>query len=281
MSTLIEKPHKVAIFPLFHFGVSEDLARKINKGFEFSNKVKLRLISKDEISFFREIPPGMWHEAAYLILGINKDTFVFEVEGVHDINQADHLTYEVQLAIRLQNRGTVFYKPFWLRENSKTIMVGCTNPPTPWEPKTYKLSISELEEIDNWVGRINKRDLEKNISLRVACERFSRSCEERRPDDKIIDLAVGFEALFAGDDASRIGYMGKFVGLGCSMLLGQSEEERKKISKLLEKTFSLRNDIVHTNKMQTKFEVNGRKYILHDFIIQIQEYLRNSLKKLL
>lgn len=153
---------------------------------------------------------------------------MFEVGGIEEISQAFRLVYEVQLAMRLQNVGIVFCKACWLGKNSKTIMFGCINSPTPWKPETHELSISEIEEIDNWVGKINKRDLEKNITFRVACERLSRSCEERRPDDKIIDLAIAFEALFSVEGTSRSGYMGKFVGLGCSMLLGQSEEDRKK-----------------------------------------------------
>lgn len=282
---MAQKSAKIAIYPLFNFQVSEELAEKIKNGFQFSNNVILRQIKGEEIGRFRETFPYLWGDGAYLISSINTKTFVFEVrdeiEFEEMVNRADRLVYEVLLAMRLHKSGMVFCKVFRVEENSKTIMGGSINPPTPWRPSIYQLSISEAEEVDKWVSRITKLDLERNSSFRVACERFSRSCEERRYDDKIIDLAIAFEALFTDDDSSRLGRMGKFVGLGCSMLLGQNAEDRKEISCFMEKAFSIRNKIVHNTNFEKIIEVNGKSYGMKDFIAQLQEYLRESIKKLL
>jgi len=269
---------RTAIYPLFNFQVSEELADTIKNGFQFFNKVMLRQIKKEEVERFRETFPYLWGDGAYLISLVTPKTFVFEVR---DADKSEQLVYEVILAMRLYKAGSVFCKVFIIEENSKTIMVGVINPPTPWKPRTYQLSINETEDVDKWVSRINKRDLERNSSFRIACERFNRSCEERRYDDKIIDLAIAFEALYTGEDSSRLEYMGKFVGLGCSMLLGQNAKDRKEISRFLEKAFNIRNKIVHNNNIITMINVNGKSYVIDDFITRLQEYLRDSIKKLL
>jgi len=116
-----QESDKTVIFPIFHFQVSEDLDRKFREGFEFSNRVKVRQIQKEELGRFREKPPGMWHDAAYLILEIKPNTFVFEVRDVEDIDQAFRLVYEVLLAMRLQSVGTIFYKVYSLEERHKEV----------------------------------------------------------------------------------------------------------------------------------------------------------------
>ena len=42
-----QESNKIAIFPIFNFKVSEELAEEIKNGFHFSNKVILRQIKKD------------------------------------------------------------------------------------------------------------------------------------------------------------------------------------------------------------------------------------------
>jgi hypothetical protein len=277
---LVQEPNIIVIYPIFNFQASEELAEKIKNGFQFSNKVILRQIEKEEVDRFYKTFPYLWGDGAYLISLINLKTFVFEVKD--EINRAERLVYEVLTSMRLHKpHGAVFCKLYRIEENSKTIESGCINPPAPWKPSTYQLSISEIEEVDEWIGKINKVNLDKNSSFRVACERFNRSYEERRDDDKIIDLAIAFEALFTGEDTTRLENMGKFVGLGCSMLLGQNAEDRKEISQFLEKAFHIRNGIVHNLKLETIVKVNGKEYRMKDFSIQLQKYLRDSIKKLL
>jgi hypothetical protein len=276
---LTQKSNSIAIFPIFNFQTSEELAKKIKNGFQFSNKVILRQIKKEELYRFRQTRYYLWGEGAYLIPLIGMKTFVFEVEG--EFSQASRLVYEVLLAMRLHKSESVFCKVYGLEKNSKTIEVGSINPPAPYKPSIYRLTLYEIEEVDRWVSKINKLNLDKVSSFRVACERFNRSYEERRYDDKIIDLAIAFEALFTGEDTTKLEYMGKFVGLGCSMLLGQNTKERKEIRKFLEKAFNLRNGIIHKRKFETIIKVSSKKYEMKDFSTQLQKYLRDSIKKLL
>ena len=274
---MTQETNKIAIYPLFNFQASEELADKLKNGFHFSNKAILRQIRNEEIDRFRQTYPYFWRDGAFLITEIRKKTFVFEIR---DNNRADLFVYEILLAMRLYKSGSIFCKLFRIEDKTKTIGFGSITPPVPTDQSTYLLSINELEEIDGLVNKINKLNLDKNNAFRVACERFSRSYEERREDDKIIDLAIAFEALFT-DRESRLTQMGKFVGVGCSMLIGKNTKERKEIKQFMEQAFSKRNDIVHSNDFKPIIEINGKKYWMNDFVTQFQKYLRDSIKKLL
>jgi len=273
-----QESKKICIYPVFNFRVSEESKEQIKDGFQFSNKTILRLIKKEEIDAFRKEPIFLI-DGAELIPLINTKTFVFEIEG--DYKQADRLCYELILAMRLHKTEAVFCKFFIIKEKAKPIGFGCINPPPPYKPSVYRLNISDIEEVNNWVSKINKVNLDKNSTFRVACERFDRFYEERRVDDKIIDLAIAFEALFTGDITEILRYMGKIVGLGCSMLLGQNAEERKEIKEFLKKLFAVRNDIVHGTEFKHKIKVNREEYGITEFSIHIHNYLRDSIKKLL
>lgn len=270
---------KIVIFPLFNFRVAKGLVEKFRNGFQFSNNVILRPIKKEEMNKFHKELPYFWSDGAYLIPLINSKTFVFEAEG--DFNQASRLTYEVLLAMRLLKSESVFNKVYIIEEKSKTIARGCINPPPPYKQSIYQLSISEIEEMDKLVRKINTVDLDNNSPFRVACERFNRFYEERRVDDRIIDLAIAFEALFTGDITERLENMGIIVGLACSMLLGETTEDRKKIQKFLKKLFETRNGIIHKTKFDTRIIVDDKEYERKEFSIQLEKYLRHSIKRLL
>jgi hypothetical protein len=200
----------------------------------------------------------LWHDGAYLLYNLNMKTYLLEIEG--NLNQADRLAYEVLLAMRLHKTESVFYKMYKIEEKSKIIEFGCINPPPPYRPSTYQLNISEIEDVNEWVTKINKVKLDTNSSFRVACDRFNRFYEERRVDDQIIDLAIAFEALFTGDIKDRLENMGIIAGLACSMLLGKTTKDRQKIKEFLKKLFETRNDIVHKTKFKTKIIINVKEY---------------------
>jgi hypothetical protein len=275
---LSQETNNIIIYPLFDFQVTEALTEKIRNGFEFSNKVKLRQITEEEIKQFFELHPYLWKEGAYLLCIINTRTWVLEIGDT--VDRAERLIYEILLALRLYKDGSVFAKIALRKEDSK-IIPHFRFPPTPFRPNTYKLDINDIEQVNELINGVNNLDLDHNNPFRVACERFSRSFEERRSDDRIIDLAIAFEALFVDEDLSRIEHMGKFVGIGCSMLLGNNIQERKEIKQFLTKAFTVRNDIVHSLKLNTTIKVDNKEYKINDFSIQLQKYLRDSIKQLM
>ena len=182
--------------------------------------------------------------------------------------------------MRLHKIGLFFVKiAIHMDEDKKIPYIHGT--PSPLKPSLFELDVNEIERVNELVSKIDKLDLEHNNPFRVACERFSRSFEERRDDDRIIDLAFAFEALFTDKDTSKIAYMGKFVGIGCSMLLGKTPKERDEINQFLIETFNLRNKIVHSNEVSPTIKVNDKVYAIKDIPTQLQKYLRDSIKQLM
>ncbi len=254
-------------------------SKKIKNGFHFSNNTLLRQIKKDEIERFHKEPMFYLSDGAHLIPEINRETFVLEIIG--DFHQTQLLAYEVLLAMRLHKTEPVFYKLFIVIEKSKVNSFGCINPPAPYKCSIYKLDSSEIEEVDELLSKINSMRLETNSSFRVACERFNRLFEERRIDDKIIDLAIAFEALFTGDISQPLSNMGIIAGLSCSMLLGKTTEDRETIKEFLKKLFEIRNGIVHKTKFIPRIIINNEECSINVFSAELQKYLRESIKKLL
>ena len=263
------------ICPLFNFELKDETGQE----FQILDLVRLRRIKSEELKKLKKHPMQFLLGDSFSL--ISPKTFVLEIK-TDDTKKIDTLAYQVLLAMRLFKTGSVCYKHFLALEKSKLIYAFTINPPIPrWLKDNYVLDINQIDEIKKLLEKIIQIELGKNKPFRVACERFSRSFEERRNDDKIIDLAIAFEALFTDEDTSRTNVMGDFIGLGCAMLLGTSPEERKSIKQFLGKAFTIRNKIIHGSEVKSPIIVNNQDYEMRDFAFQFREFLRASIKKLI
>lgn len=285
-----------AICPLYNFQIREvlvgnqtieesieyfkGLRERIEKGFEILKDVRIRRITKEDIKRVKSLQFFQTY-VAYLHK-ISYRTFVIEVlQRQQDSKEAQLRIYKILLAMRLYKSNNVFCKAIWYEKNSMISMMSILDPPLPeimGEP--YAIDIDEIEGIRKLVRKIDKIDLSKRNPLRIACERFSRSYEDRREDDKIIDFLIGFEALFLKGKKTLSG-KGLYIGLGCSMLLGRNDKERQSINDFLVKAYNLRNNIVHGSDPITSIRIDNETYEMEDIIIKLREYLRESIKRLM
>jgi hypothetical protein len=265
---------RVVICPIFSFEIKEGNEQE----FQISDNILLRRIKKDELEKMKKLPYSYMLGECLTLL--NSQTFVFEINKPY-FDEASRLAYEALLAMRLYKDGSVFCKNFWIEEGSKIEQIFTINPPIPWIKRNYILNIEEIDEIKRLLKKITMIELTKNKSYRVACERYSRSFEERRDDDRIIDLAIAFEALFTDEKTSASNVMGEFVGLGCSMLLGTNMAERNEIKEFLKKAFNIRNKITHGSEVKTPIIINKEKYEISDIALKLREYLGASIRKLI
>ena len=136
--------------------------------------------------------------------------------------------------------------------------------------KRYYLSKTEAEEFKKFYQFYEENDSVKLFELGI--RRLNFTYERTRPEDKLIDLTIAFESLF-GEEGVRIYPKGSFIGTACSMLLGNSNEERKKIKKQIQDGFTLRNNVVHGSTYD-KDEVS-------EIVPILESLLRKSIKKLL
>ena len=65
------------------------------------------------------------------------------------------------------------------------------------------------------------------------------------------------------------------------MLLGKNDQERDEIHKFIMKAYEIRNKIVHGSEFNTSIKMKSGEYELNKFVLQIQDYLKESLKSLM
>lgn len=111
-------------------------------------------------------------------------------------------------------------------------------------------------------------------------EQFMKAFEKRAAgfdDEATIDYAVALESLVFHNEEQSIHPAGKVIGIAIGMLLGHNEKERIKVRKSLEKTYEIRNALVHgnTRKIQ-KYESELTKASA-----KTENYLRTALRLLI
>jgi hypothetical protein len=142
----------------------------------------------------------------------------------------------------------------------------------------YILSLDEFPNLKELIQKVHKADLAKRKNLDLARRRFERAYEEEDFEDQLIDIMIAFESLFLKGEKSNVAH-GKIIAVGCSCLLGKNEEQRVEIESFLDEAYRIRNCVVHGSEYG-KPQV-GKEYEMFEFVSRIEDYLRDSLKKLL
>jgi hypothetical protein len=208
---------------------------------------------------------------------INSLTFFLEACS-RESSESEKAVSDAILAFRLYKSGYIFSDFMWWGFGDNALFQRLNKPST---PDKYRISESEFEKIKLLFNTISASNLQNDKHFRVVMDRFDRTYEERRADDKIIDYAIALEALFFYGNKTPISSAGQFVGVGCSMLLGKNREEREEINEFLVKAFEIRNKIVHGSDVDDTFKVGEKEYTLDTFAKELQDYMRQSIKKLI
>jgi len=255
---------------------------KVVEGVELIDGVKVRYISKEDLEdlkrepFFSSFFPHEMRES------ISSEKFVLEriitTEESHKF-ETNNVIRSIILALRLLKGGWVFGNyVFYIRLSEKRGLTGWSqvqnlNPQTPVGWMKYVLDFEEIPDLKKLLKKIQKVDFSERKSLGLACKRFQRAYEESDVEDQLIDLMIAFEALFLKGKKS-MSQRGEVIAVACSILLGRNEKEREEIRNSLTKAYSMRNSIVHGAEYKKESD-------MLEFVAQIEEYLRGSIKKLL
>ena len=262
----------------------EERRKEITEGIELLEGLKLRTISEEDLEDFRTNP---FLKAE----GIRFSSRMFVLEKCIALKTSDHrfqvdeLMKDTVLALRLLRNGYVTGNwIFYISITDKRLLGGWSNYGTRklnLIALDYALNFDEVPVLREILGKIRNIDIANQKSLRLACERFQRVYEEEEYDDKLIDLMIAFEALFLkGKKAKSRSPAGETIAIACAYLLGKNNEERENIKDFLTKAYSIRNDIVHGSDYKNPI-VNGEEYEMLDFVSEIEELLRRSIKRLL
>ena len=148
----------------------------------------------------------------------------------------------------------------------------------------------EVEEADIGKARCLYDILDKNSDLaeklRIPIDRWvkSKKPEDSMPPeehiDKIIDLGIAFEALYAPDSSS--GEIRFKLAVRAAWHLGENEKHRKMLMKEFQGIYDWRSTIVHTGKLPNKKKKTPfTRAEVGKFIERAQNLCRKSIKKIL
>jgi len=258
--------------------------RQVVEGINLVNGVKIRLVSKEDIE---DLKSGFFPLPTNLRERISPNTTVLakniEVKENHDF-ELDKTMRNVVLALRLLKEG-YFYGNYvcyiLLPEKRSRILDSLSWDEQPRERRLgfgYALNFDEIPELKKLLEKLQALDFSKRKNLHLACKRFQRTYEESDSEDQLIDLIIAFEALFLKGE-KRMSWRGQTIAIACSTLLGKNEEEREEIRSFLTKAYELRNCIVHGSEYKKPYV--KKEFEISDFVSEIEDYLRESIKKLL
>lgn len=134
----------------------------------------------------------------------------------------------------------------------------------------YELSPEEIDGLLNILNKLESTDFENNHTLRIACKRFENSYHTYSIEDTLIDLMIGFEALFV---YGRKGNKGHLIGERCSEKIKNDKTEENVIYHQLKESYCIRNNILH-----------GSPFNISDVfqrLTSLEDYLRRSILQFL
>jgi len=141
--------------------------------------------------------------------------------------------------------------------------------------KAYTISIQEAPLFSAFYDKFRFFDFDKHPEVQIAVLRFCLSYEVGwlyQP----IDLMIGFEALYLGDE-QELAYK---LATRASYLLGETPDRRLHIYRVLRKAYSIRSKLVHGEKDIDKVKTEKGKYIpINEFLSEVQDVLRESINR--
>jgi len=262
---------------------------------DLGDGLKIRKTSKDEIvelwresnsfralvEFFPEI--SLRGTPVKYVLELSIEAPKIADNEKYEVEPADTTFEKVVSALRLFKGGWLDY-PFIRERVTSTFpsgshyTMGMKGRGIPSEIPlgiSYRLSKKETEEFKEFYKRIDQ----KIDCSKIPLKRFNETYKRVNLEDKLIDYMIAFEALFLR--GTKITPTGHTIGIASSLIIGKNDDEREEIKDFLIKAYSIRNDIVHGSEYETEPIVRGKRYTFNDFVSKTEDYLRESIKKLL
>ena len=221
-------------------------------------------------------------------LRITPNQFVLEkyvTDEDKDYHEIHNIMLNAVLALRLLKKGSVRGRSlFHILLSDKRQLTSRS-----WEPEpdfellygsTYVLNYEEIPELKRLLKKILHTDFDKHRNLRLACRRFQRVYDESDAEDKLIDIVIAFEALFRRGGKGDLP-IGQKIANASSTLIARNDEERAEIKHFLAKAYSLRNSVVHGDEIEQPIVMKGEQLWLEEFVLRLEDYLRNSIRKTL
>ena len=139
---------------------------------------------------------------------------------------------------------------------------------------------ADIEKAKYLYGRLVDLDSSDREKLHISIDRWVQSKTKRSRVDKIVDLGIAFEALYAPDSSS--GEIRFKLAVRGAWNLGENEKHRKMLMKEFQEIYDWRSKIVHTGNLPNKTKNTPFTYEeIKQFIERAQDLCRKSILKVL
>lgn len=137
------------------------------------------------------------------------------------------------------------------------------------ERSEYPLGDDKLDDLIKFVDKYWDL-LEKTPTfLHAAMVRFNSSYEKRDPADRLIDLIIVLEAIFADSDRDSITYK---VAMRCACWLHKPGKERKKTFASVKRLYSARSKVIHGTNPSSTLALDELECIVRESLKRCLDY---------
>ena len=236
---------------------------ELSEGLELiPRKLRIRRVNEEDVARFPRAFMRLPRLSQYLV--------EWEYGDISEFQQEYNLVYRTWLALRLLKAGAVFLENLYsFRRGAKRLGLEKVIMPPPLRSLSagYTLYLDEKEDLIEVFEKLRAVDFSRRNTFRIACDRFLRYYYEHHHEDRLIDLMIGFEALF--EISPQIRTKGKAIASQCSKLVGKDHREESRIRETIRKAYRLRNEVVHGDE-------HGENKIA-EIVVVIEDYLRKSI----
>lgn len=141
----------------------------------------------------------------------------------------------------------------------------------------YVLLNSEISAFLEFWQFYQKVRRSKQNRIELALRRFNYGYERKRPEDRLIDYMIGFEALLLGEE-QELRYK---LALRGSALLGRNSDERERTFNELHEAYKQRNKIVHGSTPKGPITIGSETVQFKELVNKVEEHLRSVIKEFL
>lgn len=258
--------------------------KQLVEGIDLIDGIKIKRISREDLEELKTAPL-LFSPNLRQLLSSRLIVLVTQIpKEMRYSSQIDEKMRNIVLALRLFKSGYVHGSHVFhihIPEKKSPVMSSLSYDEEPRAERIgcpYALNFDEIPEFKRLLEKVHTVDFSKRKSFALACKRFQRAYEDVDAEDQLIDLMIAFEALFLKGQKAK-SPSGQIIAVACSILLGKNEEEREEIRTALTKAYTIRNYIVHG--AEYKFPIDEEGFGFPSFVNDIEDYLREALKKLL
>lgn len=247
---------------------SQNDAENILRGYDLiPKKMRLRMLTEEErqrisTEFSSVANPIEFQKNGVTVLELKDTSYSNLIEPYYN------LLYKALLSFRLYKPGNVFIDGLYPTTHIPSIGKPNALPtrPLPQVTPYYNLSSEQIDGILKILKDLESFDFENKHTFRIACKRFENSYFSYSIEDTLIDLMIGFEALFI---YGRKGNKGHLIGKRCSEKIKKDKAEQNVIYEHLKESYNIRNDILHGSPFNI--------YDIHQRLPALEDYLRRSI----